>query len=54
MRFKVDETGTVESLRTKYGPPDTVRWGVEHAESLVWHKERDVLMVSLLLKTLKQ
>jgi hypothetical protein len=48
MRFKVDEAGTVESLRTKYGPPDTVRWGVEHAESLVWHKERDVLMVSLL------
>jgi hypothetical protein len=48
MRFKFDEADTVESLRAKYGPPDTVRWGVENAESLVWHKERDVLMVSLL------
>jgi hypothetical protein len=48
MRFRVDETGTVESLRTKYGSPDDVRWGVENSEALVWHKERDVLVLSLL------
>ena len=47
MRFKVDEAGTVESLRTKYGPPETVRWKGENGESLLWRKERDVLAVSL-------
>jgi len=47
MRFKVDEAGTVESLRTKYGPPDAVRWKGENGESLLWRKERDVLAVSL-------
>lgn len=49
LRFRVDETGTVDSLREKYGAPDTVRWEVDNAngESLVWRKERDVLAVSL-------
>jgi len=47
MRFRMDEAGTVESLRTKYGPPDTVRWKGEEGESLLWRMERDVLAVSL-------
>lgn len=47
LRFRVDETGTVESLREKYGTPETIRWEVDAGESLVWRKERDVLAVSL-------
>lgn len=47
LRFRVDETGTVESLREKYGEPETIRWKADGGESLVWRKERDVLAVSL-------
>jgi hypothetical protein len=47
LRFRVDETGTVESLREKYGAPQTIRWEVDDGESLVWRKEGDVLAVSL-------
>jgi hypothetical protein len=47
MRFKVDGAGAVESLRTKYGPPDRVHWKSANGESFVWRKERDVLAVSL-------
>jgi hypothetical protein len=48
MRFKVDEAGMVESLRSKYGPPDIIHEGAESGRSLVWRKERDALVVSLI------
>ena len=48
MRFKVDEAGMVESLRAKYGQPDVIAEGAEHGQSLVWRKERDALVVSLI------
>lgn len=48
MRFKVDDAGMVESLRSKYGPPDIIHEGAESGRSLVWRKERDALVVSLI------
>lgn len=48
MRFKVDEAGMVESLRTKYGPPDIIAEAAENTRSLVWRRERDALVVSLI------
>ncbi len=47
IRFKVDETGLVDALRAKHGSPQTIAWESENGQSLVWHKEQDVLMVSL-------
>ena len=47
IRFKADEADLIESLRAKHGPPQTIDWGAENGQSLVWHKEQDVLMVSL-------
>ena len=48
MRFKVDEAGMVESLRSKYGPPDSVAAESENGRSLVWRKDRDALVVALI------
>jgi hypothetical protein len=47
IRFKVDETGMVEALHAKHGTPLAVAWEREGGQSLVWRKEQDVLMVSL-------
>jgi hypothetical protein len=47
IRFKVDETGLVEALHAKHGTPLAVAWEKEDGQSLVWLKEQDVLMVSL-------
>jgi len=47
IRFKADETGLVDSLRAKHGPPQTIAWDRENGHSLIWRKEGDVLMVSL-------
>jgi hypothetical protein len=47
IRFKADETGLVEALRAKHGSPQAIPWDRENGQSLIWHKEGDVLMVSL-------
>ena len=47
IRFKKDETGMVDALRDKHGPPQVVAWETENGQSLIWRKEQDVLMVSL-------
>ena len=47
IRFKADEAGLIEALRAKHGPPQTIDWGAENGQSLIWRKEQDVLMVSL-------
>jgi hypothetical protein len=47
IRFKADETGLIAALRDKHGPPQTIAWDRENGQSLVWRKEPDVLMVSL-------
>lgn len=48
MRFKADEAGMVESLRVKYGPPDRIATEAENSRSLVWRREPDALVVSLI------
>lgn len=47
IRFREDESGLVDALRDKHGPPQVVDWAMENGRSLVWRKEQDVLMVSL-------
>ncbi len=47
IRFKEDESGLVDALRDKHGPPQVVAWEMESGQSLIWRKEQDVLMVSL-------
>jgi hypothetical protein len=47
IRFEKDEAGTVEALRSKYGPPQVITWGAEGGRSLVWRKKGDYLIVSL-------
>ena len=45
--FKTDETGIVETLKEKYGPPQGIDWKEENGNSMVWRKNMDVLLVSL-------
>jgi len=47
IRFKQDEAGLVDALRAKHGPPQIVPWEIENGQSLIWRKEQDVLLVSL-------
>ena len=47
INFPVDDTGIVETLKTKYGPPQLIDWQEEQGKSMVWKKNRDVLLVSL-------
>jgi len=47
IRFKEDEAGLVDALRAKHGPPQIVPWEIENGQSLIWRKEQDVLLVSL-------
>ena len=46
INFKIDETGIVETLKTKYGPPQVIDWKDENGRSMVWRKNEDVLLVS--------
>ncbi len=47
INFPVDDTGIVETLKTKYGPPQLIDWQEEQGKSMVWKKNMDVLLVSL-------
>jgi hypothetical protein len=47
IRFKEDEAGTIEALQTKYGPPQIETGGADGSQALIWRKERDYLIVSL-------
>lgn len=47
IRFKVDETGLIDALQAKHGPPQDIAWEKENGRSLIWRKERDVLMASM-------
>ena len=38
----------VASLRAKYGPPDITAEEADNSRLLVWRKERDALVVSLI------
>jgi hypothetical protein len=47
INFQKDETGIVETLKTKYGPPQVIDWKEENGKSMVWRKNMDLLLVSL-------
>jgi len=47
INFQIDETGIVETLKTKYGPPQVIDWKEENGKSMVWRKNMDLLLVSL-------
>ena len=47
INFKTDETGIVETLKTKYGSPQVIEWKEENGKSMVWRKNTDLLLVSL-------
>jgi hypothetical protein len=46
INFQIDETGIVETLKTKYGPPQVIDWKEENGKSMVWSKNMDLLLVS--------
>jgi hypothetical protein len=46
INFKIDETGIIETLKTKYGPPQVIDWKEENGKSMVWRKNMDLLLVS--------
>ena len=46
INFQIDETGIVETLKTKYGLPHVIDWKDENGRSMVWRKNMDVLLVS--------
>ena len=47
INFQIDETGIVETLKTKYGPPQVIDWKEENGKSMVWRKNMDLLLISL-------
>ena len=47
INFKKDETGIIDTLKTKYGPPQTIDWQEENGQSLIWQKNTDLMMASL-------
>jgi hypothetical protein len=47
INFQIDETGIVETLKAKYGPPQVIDWQEENGKSMVWRKNMDLLLVSL-------
>ena len=47
INFKKDETGIVETLKTKYGPPREIDWKEENGRSMIWEKNADNMIVSL-------
>jgi hypothetical protein len=46
INFQIDETGIVETLKAKYGPPQVIDWKEENGKSMVWRKNMDLLLVS--------
>ena len=47
INFQIDETDIIETLKTKYGPPQVIDWKEEDGKSMVWRENMDVLLVSL-------
>ncbi len=46
VNFKKDETGIVDTLKSKYGPPKRIDWQNEDGESMIWRKNEDLMIVS--------
>jgi hypothetical protein len=48
INLKAGEVNTVETLKQKYGQPETVDWKKGNGKSLYWTKSGDVMIVSLI------
>jgi len=44
--FKKDGLNTIETLKQKYGAPESINWGGETSKSLYWKKNNDLLILS--------
>lgn len=46
IHFKKDGLNTIETLKQKYGAPESIKWGGETSKSLYWKKNNDLLILS--------
>ena len=46
IHFKKDGFNTLETLKQKYGAPESINWGGETSKSLYWKKSNDLLILS--------
>jgi hypothetical protein len=46
IHFKNDGVNTIETLKQKYGAPESIKWGGETSKSLYWKKNNDLLILS--------
>jgi hypothetical protein len=47
IHFRRDEAGIVNTLKNKYGPPRMIDWQEQNGQSMVWERDGDFLIVSL-------
>lgn len=45
--FKEDEANVIQTLKTKYGEPRLIDWKNKTGQSMIWQKNNDVCIVSL-------
>ncbi|MGA9177962.1 MAG: hypothetical protein WBZ05_12025 [Desulfobacterales bacterium] len=46
IHLKKDAVNTIETLKEKYGAPESIKWGGKTSKSLYWKKSNDVLILS--------
>ncbi|MFZ0481770.1 MAG: hypothetical protein WAL93_00125, partial [Desulfobacterales bacterium] len=46
IHLKKDAVNTIETLKKKYGAPESIKWGGKTSKSLYWKKSNDVLILS--------
>lgn len=46
IHFKKDALNTIETLKQKYGAPESINWGGETSKSFYWKKSNDLLILS--------
>ena len=46
INFRVDDTGIINTLESKYGQPQAINWKEEGGQSMSWMKNSDFLIVS--------
>ena len=46
IHFKKDASNTIETLKEKYGAPESIKWGGKTSKSLYWRKSNDLLILS--------
>ena len=47
INFREDEAGIIETLKSKYGQPQVIRWNEENGNTMYWTKNGDFLIISL-------